>query len=176
MSNPRITIASLNEARRLLSLPDAENFTSIISISDGGELNEPLAVRRAVYAEKLIMFFDDLCQYTHGYHAPVAEDIAKIIGFAKVIQGTPGECLIHCMAGVSRSAAAAIIVRATWYLQERDTQSDPAVLEAAVAEILSEFPNSYPNLLMVRLADEALKLDGDLVKITKRFMPAPWHP
>ena len=171
MSNPRIYVASLDEARRLLSSPDARDFTSIISISDGGEMNEPMAIRRAVHAEKLILFFDDLSQFTHGYSAPVSEDVAKIIEFAKSIQGTTGECLIHCMAGISRSAAAAIIVRTVWCHIEATPEMFLGEVEAAVTEIFGDFPNSYPNLLLVKLADDLLGLNGNLVRIIKRFMP-----
>ena len=64
------------------------------------------------------------------------------------------QLLIHCHAGVSRSTAAAAILMA---------QSNPGREPDMFAELERVRPRSWPNALMLRMADALLERDGALV-------------
>jgi predicted protein tyrosine phosphatase len=97
---------------------------------------------------------DDISQPIAGYIAPREEHVAKLIDFAHA-WGGQGPMVIHCWAGISRSTAAALISLCAL---------NPAASEALIASRLREAsPTAYPNRLMIRLADEALRRNGRLI-------------
>lgn len=71
--------------------------------------------------------------------------------------------LVHCLAGVSRSMAAAMIALAREFPGE----------EVEIARMMrARAPHANPNRLMVALADECLELDGRLVAAREAMGPA----
>ena len=96
--------------------------------------------------------FDDVVATTDGYAAPSRLQMAQLIAFADGwTEAAP--MLVHCMAGISRSSAAALIVAA----RRRPGR------EAELARRLRRVgPWFTPNETMVALADELLACDGRL--------------
>jgi len=96
--------------------------------------------------------FDDVVASAHGYAAPTRGQMAELIAFAG--GWTEAEpMLVHCMAGISRSSAAALIVAAI----RRPGR------EAELARRLRRAgPWFTPNETMIALADELLASDGRL--------------
>ena len=95
----------------------------------------------------------DEVRYSEPYVRPTADHVAQIINFARAWDGR-GRVLVHCMAGVSRSSAAGLILLAARHPGR----------EREIARLMRERgPWMNPNPLMIRLADDTLHRDGALV-------------
>lgn len=82
-------------------------------------------------------------------------DIEKIIEFALRWNGNHKPILVHCVAGVSRSPAAGLILASV-----RQPNN-----EAKFAwHLKQQAPYCHPNRLMIELADYALLLGGKLIE------------
>ena len=88
--------------------------------------------------------FSDLVDPTHDL-APSVEQVERIIGFARSL-APADRLLLHCAAGIGRSAASALIVQAA---QGRD----PAM---SLRSLLRIRPQADPNPLLLLYADEVL--------------------
>ena len=90
-----------------------------------------------------------------GYTAPTQRDVTAILELGRELMDEPVErLLIHCHAGVSRSTATAAILMA---------QNNPGREPDVFAELERMRPCSWPNALMVRIADGLLERDGALI-------------
>jgi predicted protein tyrosine phosphatase len=79
----------------------------------------------------------------------------RLIEFARDWGGR-GPMVVHCWAGISRSTAAAYTALCA---------INPGVNEELIARRLREAsPTAYPNRLMIRLADAALRRGGRMVQ------------
>jgi len=85
---------------------------------------------------------------------PEARHIDQLLEFGRTWD-TRAPMLIHCWAGVSRSMAAAFTLLC-------DRLGPWSERDIAVA-MRRRAPHAYPNPLMVRLADKALRRDGRMV-------------
>ena len=95
----------------------------------------------------------DEVEFAEPYVKPTKDHVRQIAEFARSWDGR-GRVLIHCMAGVSRSSATALILLAT---------RNPGH-EREIARLMRERgPWMNPNPLMIRLADDTLHRDGALV-------------
>lgn len=95
----------------------------------------------------------DASEFDRPYVAPSLEHVQAIVELAQR-WGSKDRVLIHCMAGVSRSAAAGLI-----YL----SALNPSRIGQVASLMRSAGPWLSPNPLMVRLADNALCLNGRLI-------------
>jgi predicted protein tyrosine phosphatase len=100
----------------------------------------------------LRLTFDDVIDSSHGYKAPARKHIARLIEFTKGWT-EDGPILVHCMAGISRSSAAALIV-ASSRRPGREVELARRLRRAG--------PWVSPNERMVALADDLLRCDGRL--------------
>ncbi len=100
---------------------------------------------------------DDVCESCEGCRVPVREDVEALISFLQTWGGSD-PLLIHCMAGVSRSMAAALIALAL--------PAEGMEHEAAQAMRMSA-PHARPNPLIVALGDDLLGRHGRLVTAHK---------
>ena len=103
--------------------------------------------------------------FDRPYVVPSLEHVQVIIELAQR-WGFKDRVLIHCMAGVSRSAAAGLI-----YL----SVLNPSRIGQVVSLMRSAGPWLSPNPLMVRLADNALCLNGRLIAAHKNMSAARVH-
>lgn len=97
--------------------------------------------------------FDDIAEPKPGFILPEAGHVAALVDF---VRGWPCDAplLIHCLAGVSRSTAAALI--ALWMKSGGS--------EAAAARALRRAaPHAQPNERLIELADGLLGCEGRLV-------------
>jgi predicted protein tyrosine phosphatase len=105
--------------------------------------------------------FDDVISSSEGYTAPSRRHMAELIEFAKAwTEAEP--MLVHCMAGISRSAAAALIVAAS-RRPGREVELARRLRQAG--------PWLIPNEMMVMLADDLLRCDGGLRQALQAMGP-----
>jgi predicted protein tyrosine phosphatase len=97
---------------------------------------------------------NDVAEPAPGLVAPDAAQIAQLLAFARSWSGER-PFLVHCLAGVSRSPAAALAIAC---------QHRPDLDEAVLAQALrTASPQATPNPLMLALADGLLDRAGRLV-------------
>jgi predicted protein tyrosine phosphatase len=146
-----ITISSISD------LPSYKNvgFTHIISLLDDGYtavlengLFLPTIVGTGDHLfeeylphQRLERQFDDVSYPNQYYMAPTREDVEAILEFAKSFNDE-SRVLVHCVAGISRSTAAASLVM---------MQAHPNMTAAEVfTEIVRIRPQAVPNILMLK--------------------------
>lgn len=145
-----IKICSREEADKLLRQHYPINtYPNVISISNLSSSNPSFSAWK--YQRLLSLKFDDLP--VEGYASPKKIHVETIICFAKEV-GTARDLIVHCEAGISRSAAVALLV---------------ASLETPLTELENKFRDKigliYPNNLILRYADELLSYNGELLKV-----------
>jgi predicted protein tyrosine phosphatase len=145
----RITICGLSE----LAGHARAGFSHVLSILDPA-WPDPDDFGRYGPHRRVVYRFDDVVEVGFGYTAPTQRDVSGILEFGReLLDDPPGQLLIHCHAGVSRSTAAAAILMA----------QNNAGREREVFEELDRVrPRSWPNALMVRIADALLEREGAL--------------
>lgn len=147
----RITICGLYE----LDQHAAAGVGCVVSILDPNH-PDPAAFRRYPPHRRILYRFDDVVRARDGVVAPAVANVHAILDLGREMAAKPVEhVLIHCHAGVSRSTAAAIILM---------VQDNPGREADAFAELLRIRPRSWPNALMLTLADEILERDGALTE------------
>ena len=107
---------------------------------------------------------DDIVEAKSGRTVPQAEHVKGIIEFLNTWDTNAG-LLIHCMAGVSRSTAVALIAHT---LKTNDPEQSAIALRKAS-------PYAWPNPRIVSLADAIMGLDGSLVRALNDMGPANWE-
>ena len=103
-----------------------------------------------------------------GRFAPKREHVVSVMTFARRVRTAETPMIVHCAAGISRSAALAIAIEA-----ERVGWQEAAPSKRAVAEVLRHIDRTeaaglrawsiHPNARIVEHADSILALDGALV-------------
>lgn len=146
----RITICGLSElAQHALS-----GVTHVVSILDPA-WPDPADFERYGPHHRVVYRFDDVVEVGLGYSAPTRSDVAAILDLGRELMEAPvRQLLIHCHAGVSRSTATAVILMA---------QGNPGREPEVFAELGRVRPRSWPNALMLRIADALLEREGALV-------------
>jgi predicted protein tyrosine phosphatase len=131
-------VAELRPARLISLLPPEEQPPTPLHIASSDHLR---------------LLIDDVYEPRAGTNAPARRHIETLLSFLR--SSPPGSSiLIHCLAGVSRSPAAALIAMAL----------DAPGREHDVARVLrSAAPFVDPNRLMIQVADEVLVRKGRLV-------------
>lgn len=107
----------------------------------------------------LIVRFHDIDVPMEDYVCPGEEDVERILHFAQRLlrrseKGQTVRLLTHCAAGISRSAAAALLILALQYGHGNERR--------AVEHLYSIRPQSRPNAALVNLGDAMLRRDGRL--------------
>jgi predicted protein tyrosine phosphatase len=146
----RITICGLSE----LAGHARGGFSHVVSILDPAW---PDPDDFALYGphRRMVYRFDDVVEVGFGYTAPTRRDVVSILKLGRqLLDEPPGQLLIHCHAGVSRSTATAAILMA-----QKNAGREREVFE----ELERVRPRSWPNALMLRMADALLQRDGALL-------------
>lgn len=144
-----IWVCGLDDVHDLAERVRPARLISLLPIDE--QPPTPLGVRRRDHLRLLV---EDLERPVHGACAPCRQDVAALIRF---LRASPphGVLLIHCLAGVSRSTAAALVALVV-DAPGRERDAALALRQAA--------PFASPNRLIVQLADEALQRRGALVE------------
>jgi predicted protein tyrosine phosphatase len=127
-----------------------------------GPAEQPPTPARIPAERHLRIAVDDISEPLPGYIVPEEHHISSLIEFLRCWQGDR-PVLMHCLAGISRSMAAALIALAL------ETEGR----EAEVAQQMREIaPHAQPNRRMVALADGLLDRHGRLVAAREEMGPA----
>jgi len=155
---PKIWIASYSEASQLLTSETGEAIAHIISIGEPGS-TPPAGYTQVPH--RLRLEFDDIVVFV----LPTSEHIRQVIDFVPIISQEGGDVLIHCQAGISRSAAIALTIYAILLGAGQE--------EEALSLVLKNRPQAVPNIWIAQLADEALGRNGKLAQVAQ--MHEDWY-
>ena len=147
----QVTICGLHE---LEGHCDAQ-ATHILSILDP-DWPVPDAFGRYPAHEKLELRFHDITEETPGEIAPQPADVTRLLEFGTRLDGEAhAHLLVHCHAGISRSAAALALLIA---------QAMPDQPAAAIFNWILEIrPQIWPNLRIIEFGDAELGRGGRLI-------------
>jgi len=131
----------------------------LVSLTAPEEL--PSTPREVPPERHLRLGFHDISEPMPGCIMPEAAHIERLLEFTRAWR--PGATvLVHCMAGVSRSTAAALIAAAVHV---------PGRERACARELRIASPHASPNRRMIELGDELLGLGGALVAACSAMGP-----
>jgi predicted protein tyrosine phosphatase len=115
--------------------------------------------------QRATLRFHDAIVPGPGVTLPTADDVKTVLAFgallaARTDKGGASHLLVHCHAGISRSAAVMAILLA---------QRDPGRDEDDIYEQLVRLrPKAWPNSSLIALADDLLSRDGRLNRALAR--------
>jgi len=104
----------------------------------------------------------DISEPLFGHILADEQHVAGLVAFVRAWPHEEAPMLIHCMAGISRSMAAALIALVT-KAGGREREAAEQVRRAA--------PHAYPNRRMIALADGLLQCDGRLIEAREAMGP-----
>ena len=148
MAEHKIGVCSLEEMPSMVETLRPGRLISLLPTID-----QPPTPAHIHPSDHLRVLVDDVDYAQQGVSTPAGDHIVQLLDF---LRGTPRETslLIHCLAGVSRSPAAALIALV---LEAPGREREAALVLRQAGPFVS------PNHLIVELADAALKRDGALI-------------
>lgn len=173
MQFPRLLVLGYAEASMFLRNGARDAVRALIAIH--GEREDTVEVGRIPH--HLILQFDDIdvpdehdllqqarlhvrrreaAEYGLSPSPPTIEHAARIIEFARGIRELDGVLLCQCQAGVSRSAAAALLCLATW--------TYPGEEQECFEYLMSIRPCALPHRGLVAFGDHILGRSGGLLR------------
>lgn len=157
MKNPdNISIRSLATARRAKRRCDA-----ILTIEDPGlPLSKVLRYRNSPHPPQLILRFEDIDDEDAELATVQPYQVEAAIKFAREFGNR--HLLIHCRAGISRSAAMAYAILCDRFGPGREKEAMDAVFRIR--------PPACPNLLVSQIADNLLGRNGAMMEQLYRSM------
>jgi predicted protein tyrosine phosphatase len=116
-----------------------------------------------------IAFYDvENAANAQGMRAACAADLTQILAFVDALP-PEGGLLVHCRAGISRSAAVALGLIIRGFVQRGDEQFE----EEAVQQLLELRPQAAPNALVLRLLLETFMTEKDAEATVIRVLNHP---
>jgi predicted protein tyrosine phosphatase len=109
----------------------------------------------------------DISEPLDGHILPAEEHVEGLIDFVRGWRPEEAPILIHCVAGISRSMAAALITLVI--------KAPRREVEAA-RHLRGAAPHAYPNRRMIAVADQLLGCEGRLVQAREAMGPADLLP
>ncbi|HEX5079816.1 MAG TPA: protein-tyrosine phosphatase family protein [Geminicoccaceae bacterium] len=138
----------------------AVNPSHLVSLVTDEE--QPATPAGMLVERHLRVVIHDINEPLDGHILADAQHIAGLISFVRTWPDTQAPMLIHCMAGISRSMAAALIALVT--------KAGGRELEAA-ERLRRAAPHAFPNRRMIALADELLRCEGRLIAAREAMGP-----
>jgi predicted protein tyrosine phosphatase len=105
----------------------------------------------------------DINEPMEGCIMPEAEHVERLVAFLRDWSHDDAPLLIHCVAGISRSMAAALIALVV-KAGGNEMQAARRIREAA--------PHAWPNRRIIALADDILGCEGRLIEAREAMGPA----
>jgi predicted protein tyrosine phosphatase len=109
----------------------------------------------------------DISEPLDGHILPAADHVSGLIDFVRAWPCDETPILIHCVAGISRSMAAALI---TLVVKAPGRELD------AARHVRSAARHAWPNRRMIAVADELLGCGGRLIEAREAMGPADLLP
>jgi predicted protein tyrosine phosphatase len=178
MTHPSILVLGYSEAAMMLRNPGHPRIEALIAIKGQREF----AVDAPEIGCSLILDFDD-CEApspTDPIHAsqirlrqreaaeiglqlcpPTIDHARQIIEFARSIRDLDGTVLCHCLGGVSRSTAAAILCLVTWTGMDNEAY--------CVDYLFSIRHFAQPHEDLISFGDHELDRNGALIEAVRRM-------
>jgi predicted protein tyrosine phosphatase len=136
--------------------------TDVLTILDPDMPDPPAFAGWPAHRRTLLRFNDEI-DPRPGIVLPQAKDIDAILAYGRALAGHQGDkhLLVHCHMGMSRSTAAMAAL-----LAQAEPQTDA---DAIFERILAIRARTWPNSLMVRMADEALGRKGSMTLAMRKI-------
>ncbi len=144
----RIHVCGLDEMPRVVASAGPARLISMLP-----EYAQPATPGSVAAADHLRLLVDDVDAPKRGYDVPSRDHVDELIAFLRA-SDREASIVIHCLAGVSRSTAAALVAL---------TVDAPGREHEAAALLRRTAPAADPNRRIVELADRALGRAGELV-------------
>lgn len=125
------------------------HLVSLVSMEE-----QPPTPRGITPDRHLRVVVNDISTPTEGYVLAGEEHIDRLIAFVGDWHPDDGALLIHCMAGISRSTAAALITLVV---------KSPGREQEAGRHLREAAPHAFPNRRLITLADQQLGCEGRLI-------------
>jgi predicted protein tyrosine phosphatase len=135
--------------------------THLISLVAPGEL--PATPTGIELERHLRIEVHDISEPLDGHILPDPEHVAQVIEFLRAWSHDDGALLVHCVAGISRSMAVALIGLVI--------KAGGREFEAA-QQLRKAAPHAWPNTRIIALADQILGAGGRLVAAREAMGPA----
>lgn len=146
-----LAVMSLRQADR-----HKRKFGAVLSLeSPKTRPSERLRFNAHPQPDHLVLRFEDLDEPGEGATTATREMVWAALAYARAVAGK--SLLVHCQAGVGRSAGVALAVLAD--------RLGPGREREALDELLALRPESVPNLLVVKHADDLLERGGALLGV-----------
>lgn len=140
------------------NLPELERHTQALIpshlISLVSDAEQPATPAGMLADRHLRVVVNDISEPLLGYILAGEDHVAALIAFLRAWRHDEGPLLIHCMAGISRSTAAALIALVV-KAEGREM--------AAAMQLRRAAPHAYPNRRLIALADQLLECQGRLI-------------
>jgi predicted protein tyrosine phosphatase len=157
---PRICVCGLHDLPDVVAEVRPGRLISLLPAED-----QPATPPTLEDADHLRVLIDDIGEPQAGLVAPARNHVEQLVAFLRV--SPPDVSLvIHCMAGVSRSPAAALTALAI---------DAPGREREAAALLRKAAPFACPNPLLVALADAVLQRGGALVAAVDAIGEPEWN-
>ncbi len=153
-----IFVYNLHEMPTHVGVLRPSHLVSLVTSGEQPPTPEGILIERHLRIE-----IDDITEPAPGAVLPERHHVEDLIEFMRVWKHEDDPLPIHCVAGISRSMASALIA---------------LVLKAGVREIeaaksiRAAAPHAHPNRRIVALADEILGLEGRLIAAREAMGPA----
>jgi predicted protein tyrosine phosphatase len=147
-----IYVSSLEEMPRHVERLRPSHLVSLVAPHE-----QPPTPAGLAGARHLRLAIDDISEPLAHYTLPDEDHVRLLIGFLHDWHGAcrhSGPILLHCMAGISRSTAAALIALAL---------TAPGREELVARQLRRAAPHASPNRRIIALADRLLARDGRLI-------------
>lgn len=153
-----IYVCNLHEMPTHVDVVQPSHLVSLVTSAEQPPTPERIRVERHLRIE-----IDDISEPMPGGVLPAHAHVERLISFLRVWQHDDAPLLIHCVAGISRSMASALVALVL--------KANGRELEAA-RQIRAAAPHAQPNRRIVALADEILGLQGRLITAREAMGPA----
>jgi predicted protein tyrosine phosphatase len=153
-----IYVCNLHEMPTHVGTVRPSHLVSLVTSAEQPPTPEGILVERHLRLE-----IDDISEPMLGGVLPERHHVERLIGFLHVWEHDDAPLLIHCVAGISRSMASALIGLVL--------KADGREAEAA-RHLRAAAPHAQPNRRIVALADQILGLDGRLIAAREAMGPA----
>lgn len=156
-----IWVSSLSRAQEIARLRAPQRIISLLAPED----EFPDFTNYAPSNQHLKLGLDDIDEdLGDGFVAPSEKHIEALVRFVSDWQADHGPLLIHCLAGVSRSSAAAFITACAL---------NPGSDETEIANTLRQASACVsPNQRLIELADDVLSRRGAMINAILDLPPA----